>query len=45
MHVAKIGFEKYYLRKMRKGTSEPFYETAVLNLLGIGKLKQVTRTD
>ena len=26
VHVAKIGFEKYFLRKMRKGESEPFYE-------------------
>ena len=43
VHAAKIGFEKYFLRKMRKGTSEPFYETAALNMLGIGKLKQVTQ--
>ena len=42
VHAAKIGFEKYFLRKMRKGTSEPFYETAALNMLGINKLKQVT---
>ncbi len=26
VHMAKIGFEKYFLRKMRKGESEPFYE-------------------
>ncbi|MDE2364856.1 MAG: NAD(P)/FAD-dependent oxidoreductase [Hyphomicrobiales bacterium] len=42
VHAAKIGFEKYFLRKMRKGTSEPFYEAAALNMLGISKLKQVT---
>ena len=41
VHAAKIGFEKYFLRKMRKGTSEPFYEAAALNMLGISKLKQV----
>jgi sulfide:quinone oxidoreductase len=41
VHAAKVGFEKYFLRKMRKGTSEPFYETAALNMLGIEKLKQV----
>lgn len=40
VHMAKIAFEKYFLRKMRRGESEPFYETAVLNMLGIGKLKQ-----
>ena len=44
VHAAKIGFEKYFLRKMRRGESEPFYETAALNMLGIGKLKNV-KTD
>ncbi|WP_374544961.1 NAD(P)/FAD-dependent oxidoreductase [Rhodoblastus sp.] len=42
VHAAKIGFEKYFIRKMRKGTSEPFYESAALNMLGIGKLKDVS---
>ena len=41
VHAAKIAFEKYFIRKMRKGESEPFYETAALNMLGISKLKQV----
>jgi len=41
VHAAKIGFEKYFLRKMRKGESEPFYETMALNMLGIDKLKAV----
>ena len=41
MHAAKLGFEKYFLRKMRKGESEPFYETAALKMLGIDKLKTV----
>ena len=44
VHVAKIGFEKYFLRKMRKGESEPFYESMALNMLGIEKLK-AARTD
>ncbi|OYW85068.1 MAG: pyridine nucleotide-disulfide oxidoreductase, partial [Sphingobium sp. 32-64-5] len=26
VHLAKVGFEKYFLRKIRKGESEPFYE-------------------
>ena len=26
---------------MRKGESEPFYESAALNMLGIGKLKNI----
>ena len=41
VHLAKIGFEKYFLRKVRKGTSEPFYEAATMKLLGIDKLKKV----
>jgi sulfide:quinone oxidoreductase len=40
VHNAKVGFEKYFLRKMRKGTSETLYEKALLDLLGIAKLKE-----
>lgn len=40
VHLAKVAFEKYFLRKVRKGTSEPLYEKWVLTTLGIGKLKQ-----
>ena len=43
VHLAKIGFERYFLRKIRKGASEPFYERLALDLLGIRKLKQVKR--
>ena len=39
MHIAKVAFEKYFMRKMQKGTSEPFYEKAVMDMLGIVKLK------
>jgi sulfide:quinone oxidoreductase len=40
VHVAKVAFEKYFLRKVRTGTSEPYFEKAVLKLLDIGKLKR-----
>ncbi|WP_225028478.1 NAD(P)/FAD-dependent oxidoreductase [Xinfangfangia pollutisoli] len=40
VHLAKVGFEKYFLRKVRKGTSEPFYEGLALKVLGIDKLKE-----
>lgn len=40
VHLAKVAFEKYFLRKVRKGTSEPIYERIVLRTLGIGKLKE-----
>ena len=39
VHFAKIAFEKYFIRKMKKGTSEPIYEKYILKILGIEKLK------
>ena len=39
VHAAKIGFEKYFLRKIRMGKSEPYYERLALQMLGIDKLK------
>jgi sulfide:quinone oxidoreductase len=39
VHYAKIAFEKFFLRKMRRGENEPFYEKFVLEQLGIRKIK------
>jgi sulfide:quinone oxidoreductase len=39
VHLAKIAYEKYFIRKMKKGTSEPFYEKYVMAAVGISKLK------
>jgi sulfide:quinone oxidoreductase len=39
VHYAKIAFEKYFIRKMKRGTSEPYYEKAVMGMLGITKIK------
>ncbi|MGY6277319.1 NAD(P)/FAD-dependent oxidoreductase [Methylomonas sp. MgM2] len=39
VHMAKIGFEKYFMRKIRKGISEPFYERMMLKLMGVVRLK------
>jgi sulfide:quinone oxidoreductase len=39
VHLAKVAFEKYFLRKMRRGTSEPAFEKMVLKAVGIMKLK------
>jgi len=38
VHLAKIGFEKYFIRKMKTGNSEPVYEKYVLKALGIVRL-------
>ncbi len=40
VHLAKIGFEKYFLYKMKNGSSEPVYEKFVLKALGIERLEQ-----
>jgi sulfide:quinone oxidoreductase len=39
VHLAKVAFEKYFMRKMKKGSTEPLYEKYVLGLLGLKKLK------
>jgi sulfide:quinone oxidoreductase len=41
VHAAKIGFEKYFLHKVRSGRSETFYENFVMEKLGIKKLKDI----
>jgi sulfide:quinone oxidoreductase len=38
VHAAKIAFEKYFIRKMKKGSSEPLYEKYILKALGINRL-------
>ena len=38
VHLAKIAFEKYFMRKMKSGNSEPIYEKYVLKALGIVRL-------
>lgn len=39
VHVAKVAFEKYFLRKVRTGNVDPVYERYVLKTLGIERLK------
>jgi sulfide:quinone oxidoreductase len=38
VHYAKIAFEKYFLHKIRRGESEPFYERWIMESLGINRL-------
>ena len=40
VHLAKIAFEKYFLRKVRTGSVTPVYEKYVLRVLGIVSLRQ-----
>lgn len=39
VHWMKIAFEKYFIRKMKKGSSEPIFEKWALKLIGLGRLK------
>jgi len=40
VHWAKIAFEKYFMRKVRKGHAEPIYERYVLRVMGIKRLRE-----
>jgi len=39
VHLAKIALEKYFLAKMKRGISEPYFEKALLKQFGITKLE------
>ncbi|KPJ82656.1 MAG: pyridine nucleotide-disulfide oxidoreductase [Gammaproteobacteria bacterium SG8_30] len=39
VHLAKIAFEKYFLRKVRVGSITPVYEKYVLRMMGLHSLK------
>ncbi len=39
VHLAKIAFEKYFIRKMKKGNSEPIYEKYMMKLIGLKRLQ------
>jgi len=40
VHFAKVAFEKYFIRKMKRGSSDPYYEKFIMGALGITKLKR-----
>lgn len=39
VHYAKVGFEKYFISKMKSGNAEPMYERFLLKRLGIERLE------
>jgi len=45
VHFAKIAFEKYFLRKVRRGDAEPFYEQVALKALGLRKVKALQHSE
>ena len=44
VHLAKVAFEKYFMRKIRTGRTEPIYEKYVMKALGIERIKAETET-
>jgi sulfide:quinone oxidoreductase len=40
VHLAKVAFEKYFIRKIKTGKSETFYERFLMERLNIRKLKE-----
>ena len=43
VHYAKVAFEKYFLRKIRRGQAAPVYERIALDMIGIRKIKSRER--
>lgn len=43
VHFAKVGFKKYFMRKIKQGQSEPFYEKLAMKTMGIDKIKAVKK--
>lgn len=40
VHLAKVAYEKYFLHKVKAGKTEPYYEKAVLKMLGTSRLRE-----
>ncbi|HET8941096.1 MAG TPA: FAD/NAD(P)-binding oxidoreductase [Rudaea sp.] len=45
VHLAKVAFEKYFLRKMRKGKADPAYEKYIMKAFGIERLKPEVKSS
>ena len=42
VHLAKVAYEKYFMRKVRGGHCEPVYERVIMKALGIVRLRSGT---
>ncbi|MEO7067130.1 MAG: FAD/NAD(P)-binding oxidoreductase [Rhodanobacter sp.] len=45
VHLAKVAYEKYFLRKMRHGNAYPAYEKYIMQAFGIERLKPDVDAD
>ncbi|MEZ5715265.1 MAG: NAD(P)/FAD-dependent oxidoreductase, partial [Paracoccaceae bacterium] len=39
VHWAKLAFEWYFIRKVKKGVSEPWYEKTIMKMMKVNKLE------
>lgn len=39
VHWAKVAFEKYFIRNMKKGSTEPLYQKLALKVMGLNRLR------
>ena len=39
VHWSKIGFEKYFLFNIQRGSTEPLFQKAALKVMGLNRLK------
>jgi len=39
VHWAKVAFEKYFIRNMKKGSTEPLFQKLALKIMGVNRLK------
>ena len=40
VHLAKVAFERYFLYKMKNGTSEPIYEKYIFKMIGLERIER-----
>ena len=45
VHLAKKAFESYFIGKMRRGVSEPYYEKLALDMMGVRKTRRREAED
>jgi sulfide:quinone oxidoreductase len=44
VHLAKKAFEAYFIGKVRRGVSEPYYERLAMKLMGVSKVRPAKKS-
>lgn len=45
VHLAKKAFEAYFIGKVKRGVSEPYYERMALDMMGVKKTRSASKDD